>query len=375
MGWGAGLPLLAAAALLSKPLPSAPVVAGVGVWLIARAVRGDRRSLAIPAGSAAAIVAPALAAVVLLKMPADEILYYGFRLPSDDMGVRVANISTWVGLRGRHARIWPQIGQHSPALVHLAGLAVLAAWCWTRRSRVRADVLRAAGLWVLAECLFLVTLLFVYLTNNQPRNGLAFQPVATGLAHMAALVWLSACRAERVRIALALAISTPFVVVGTLDAWRFNSEVNAVRSVHDQLWTSESPPVAVPAPLAFMRLNEAWNWRGFVDILPTLQKRSDNFLLIGDSTILYGASGKPSVLPVPWIHVGLTMPHPNAPEYHALERRLEQNVRRYDVRFVVLEGASAWTGISLASFPTIQALVDGCPTSTLGIWRILEICH
>ena len=50
--------------------------------------------------------------------------------------------------------------------------------------------------------------------------------------------------------------------------------------------------MAVPAPLAFMRLNEAWNWRGFVDILPTLQKRSDNFLLIGDSTILVRRVGK-----------------------------------------------------------------------------------
>ena len=238
-GWGAGLPLLRRRCTAQQATSERAGRRGVSVWLIARAVRGDRRSLAIPAGSAAAIVALALAAVVLLKMPTDEILYYGFRLPSDDMGVRVGNISTWVGLRGRHARIWPQIGQHSPALVHLAGLAVLAAWCWTRWSRVRADVLRAAGLWVLAECLFLVTLLFVYLTNNQPRNGLAFQPVATGLAHMAALVWLSAGRAERVRAAIALAISTPFVVVATLDAWRFNSEVNAVRSVHDQLWARD----------------------------------------------------------------------------------------------------------------------------------------
>ena len=42
-----------------------------------------------------------------------------------------------------------------------------------------------------------------------------------------------------------------------------------------------------------------------------LSRQPENFLLIGDSSILYGLTGKPSVSPSLWFHDGLTAPPPD----------------------------------------------------------------
>jgi hypothetical protein len=140
------------------------------------------------------------------------------------------------------------------------------------------------------------------------------------------------------------------------DAALFQAHVNSRRTAIDQFHDRrERQSDPLPAGLAFMiwdappkcRLSA----RDLTDIVRFMERTPGNFLLIGDSSILYGLSRRPPANPALWFHSGLATPWPGTPEFARYEERLLENVSKHDVRFVITEGEMTWMGIRLSDFP------------------------
>ena len=84
--------------------------------------------------------------------------------------------------------------------------------------------------------------------------------------------------------------------------------------------------------LQFLRMQRGTYRFDVRDILPYIASRPDNFLLLGDTALLYGATGHPSVFPSLWLHTGLTLPARGSGEYAEFETRLLASVERFHVR-------------------------------------------
>src|SRR5207245_3512644 len=176
--------------------------------------------------------------------------------------------------------------------------------------------------------------------------------VAMGLAH-------SALR-PRLGRPWRHAAGAALLSVAVVDAVRFELRVNRPRLVHR---LQEVPPASpleqaqVPAALRFMR----WRLHPFYAYAPDdlarlaafLAAQPDAFFLVGDTSILYALADKPSVNPSLWFHRRLTMPGRRTEAFHDYEERLLANLRRYHVRFVVVEGRETYEGTSLAHFPAL----------------------
>jgi hypothetical protein len=145
--------------------------------------------------------------------------------------------------------------------------------------------------------------------------------------------------------------------------------------VHDAVWQPAAAPVPLAGPLAFLRLNDAWPPHDLPEIVNAITNKPGNFLLLGDHSLLYGATGRPSVLPVLWMHIDLTTPRPRTREFAAFETRVLEQMQRHHASYLVLEEPWSWSGVSLASFPRLSGAVAGCPSTTLGRWRIVDLCR
>jgi len=69
-----------------------------------------------------------------------------------------------------------------------------------------------------------------------------------------------------------------------------------------------------------------------------LKEKKENFLLIGDTSILYALTKKPSVNPSLWFHEGLTMPAFVQKGFSLYENELIENMKKYNVKYIVVEG-------------------------------------
>ncbi len=107
-----------------------------------------------------------------------------------------------------------------------------------------------------------------------------------------------------------------------------------------------------------------------------LRETDGNFLLIGDASILYGLTGKPSVSPALWLDPRLTMPHPEAPEFAQFESQLLERLRTHDVRRVVLDRPKTWTHLTIQHFPQLVRVTKSgaCGEKSFGSARVMEIC-
>jgi hypothetical protein len=163
--------------------------------------------------------------------------------------------------------------------------------------------------------------------------------------------------------------------VAMADTWRFNRGVNATRMVNNQRFDRGNAPWSPEGRLNFMVINSEEAPYDLRPIIRYIQARGENFFLMGDSSVLYGATGRPSISPVLWFHPGLTMPPPGTPESARLDQRLYLRMRQERVSYIVEEGSATWTGAALADFPTAARLVAGCPSVSIGLWSIRDICH
>jgi hypothetical protein len=147
------------------------------------------------------------------------------------------------------------------------------------------------------------------------------------------------------------------------DAWLFDGRVNRGRIVHDGLQVGPTPVDAdqFPAALAFSEIHPvAVNAATSTDlgaVFSYLDEREGNLFLLGDTSVLYGITGRPSVSPVLWFHPGLTIPVPGGEKFPAFERELIAALEIHRVRIVVVEGRSTWMGVRLDQFPELLATI------------------
>jgi hypothetical protein len=177
---------------------------------------------------------------------------------------------------------------------------------------------------------------------------------------------------------IATAMLAMLVVASAVEATRFDLLVDERRA------GIGAPPAAaaatLPAPLRYLR----WGVPPFVhygsgdlaEAAAFFASHPGNFWLLGDSSILYGITGRPSVSPVLWFHPYLTVPFAGRGQRRDFDRLLRRHLRAYDVRYVVLEGEATQMGVSLATFPTLKRRIDAlrCGEETFGGFRIITLC-
>jgi hypothetical protein len=351
--WAAGPAIVLA--YLSKQIPTAFVLPAA--LLAAPRVRG-RASLRA-AGSLAAVLV--LLALVAWTAGVDRRLVaeYFLALPAREAGSRLADVHS----AGRAAAVLAE-AVTAWGLVTVPLAAALAIALLLRRDGNRRPP--ALALALLAACA-----LFSAFTNNEEENGIAYAFVALGLVHAAGRGHLPGRWRRLAGAAL--------VALAIADAGRFELRVNRPRRVHGLTQVPPASPLEqaqVPPALRFLR----WRLHPFYGYTPDdlsrlasfLAAQPDAFLLIGDTSILYALTGKPSVNPALWFHRRLTLPGRQTAAFRDYEDRLLASLRRARARYVVVEGRETYEGTSLAHFPAVQALVRG-DGPRFGPFRVLEL--
>lgn len=396
------LPVVTVSAFLSKQIPTIFGAALVGAILLV----AERRNLIALARS---LLAGTLAASLslwalyhILGIDFELLKVYFFQLPAETGRDRMA----WVISRNFADTIEYMISHwqlFSPfALVTMLFLGGTLLVClrfiisgtrphWKALGRRMEKHLFPL---FLAQLFLLICFLFVILTNNQRENGVPLIFISLGLTHLSLQgVWGQdrsndpTIRSLRQRSVLSL---MSFILIGSSlwCAWNFDRRVNATRMVHDFIYkkkTNEGPQQEKPGALSFLVWGAPKSYRGtpehFLRIVDFFQRHTGNFYLLGDSSVLYALTGRLSVNPVLWFHPGETLPRAGSPLFPAFQDRLMEALRKYRVRYIVIEGSRAapynftWSKVNLAYFPALDDLVQkkGHELEHFGPFTIIEL--
>jgi 4-amino-4-deoxy-L-arabinose transferase-like glycosyltransferase len=274
------------------------------------------------------------------------------------------------------------------------GVSAIFISFFSPRKTKLVDVISKQGYKYLPELLFtegffMICLLFSVLTNNSPENGVPYIFLSLGLVHILTRdIFFIKTRAyssqiQQKKTLLLTVITLIIATTGIMDAVRFNMAVNVTRRTHDLTYTPEVALASannLPPALTFLLwdIPEFYKFTSanFRDLAAFLQNQSSNFLLFGDSSILYGITNKPSINPSLWFHYGLSIPFPNTKEFENYEEELIQNMKKYDVKFIVIEGQETLMGTNLADFQQLSKFIkqDYCHSNSYGSFTLLELC-
>ncbi len=381
-------PLLALA-YLSKQIPS---VFFLVPCLAVSAVAADRALATLRR----MLVSLALTALVLAlaawSLGVDFALVdlYVRQLPTEEGVRRLGYVPGVASVLGRFEETRVQLDLWSIAAVHAVGLpSAIASLFFARRAlRENSWIWRKPlGAALLAEFLLLACLGFVALTSNDKELGVPLVFAAAGLTCVAIVSGAAALRAKWIGRALALALA----LVVARDAWSFNERVNETRKVSDLVFETREPSAELPDGLRPLE----WAVPKLVTYTPAdlvaltgyLEQRDGGFFLVGDASVLYGLTGKPSVFPALWFHPGLTFPLPYDPRFEDFETRLLERIEGFGVRTIVIE-PRVWIGyrapegelpkaryVTLESFPRVAQLVSERRANerSFGAFRVIEL--
>ncbi len=170
-------------------------------------------------------------------------------------------------------------------------------------------------------------------------------------------------------------------VAALADTVRFIRVVDAPGTVHKQYSDAAARAAEgrLPDGLSFMRWSRGasrYEPDELTALVRYLRDADGGFLLIGDSSVLYGLTGKVSPSRALWLDPGLTMPRRESSEFAAFEADLISRLRDFGVRRIVLEGPHTWAGVSLNDFPNLKRLAGSraCGERAFGEVRVLEMC-
>ena len=142
----------------------------------------------------------------------------------------------------------------------------------------------------------------------------------------------------------------------------------------------------MPEGLSFLVWSTPECYKGtpddFVNTINFFKNNEGNFFLIGDSSILYALTGRPSVNPSLWFDPGQTIPLPSSPLFPDFQGLLMKALKKHHVRFIVLEATKikkgqgfTWSDVSLTYFPKLDKLVQetGSVRAVFGIFTVIEL--
>jgi len=248
----------------------------------------------------------------------------------------------------------------SPCLVFFA-FAASAAYLptiWQGRAHAAPRRVVWSGVNLLcAEVLLLTCVLFVVTTNNQAYNGFPYLFVSLGLTQNGVRLMFAAQRRAGARW-----LALFFLCFAGKDVDYFERRVNSTRGVHELQFDSAAAVTLRTPALQFMRFQMASYYYHFTaaDLDATaafLQARPGNFFLVGDCSILYGLTRRPSLLPSVWYHPGLTVPDVGTPEFLIYAQELLRNLQRARLQFVVWQ-ETALNRIPLDQYPAVTAYLN-----------------
>ena len=386
-------PLLALA-FFSKQIPSVFfLVPCLALCALARSERAATLRRMLLSLVATALVL--LLAAVALGVDFAALRLFVLDLPAEEGARRLGYVDGVGALLRNFEDTRTKLALHSFLVVHLLGLPALALGLVFLPRALREPSWRwrqALGAAALGELLLLACLCFIALTSNDREQGVPLVFAALG-ACAAALVAAGAAvgpRAARAGRAAALALAA----LAVWDAWGFHERVNIPRKAIDITFAERSPdapPPTLPDGLERMQFETprlvTYGAQDLRELSEYLRGREGAFFLVGDASVLYGITGKPSVFPALWFHPGLTFPYPHDARFAAFEQRLLERLEQLDVRTIVLE-PRVWIGypapdgqkpkaryITLESFPRVAQLVSERLASerSFGPLRVLEL--
>ncbi len=396
----AGLPAIAVLAYLSKQIPTIFGIFFVYAVLAITERKSYQRLISSTLIGTGAVVAGFAILYYTVGLDSELIRTYYVNLPLETGGERIEKFVSYNFIKTiRYMRLrWPLFFPFAVVtIVFLAGLLSMA-WNWLKRDSKQARISEAMRAWrlpILAQALLLICLVFASLTFNQIENCVPLIFVALGLLHTFFLA-----RAQRdVRIPrsseviaqkrFSLFISTAFLAGSLFCAVYFDRRVNKTRMVNDLIYKAEAAdagPTNVKG-LEFMIWAVPDNYpctpADFTRFINFFSSHDGNFFLIGDSSILYALTNRPSMNPVLWFHPGETLPYPHSPYFTDYQSRQIKALIEHKVKYIVLEyfsyrkGAqhTTWLGVSLAYFPALEKLVQAHETGrqSFGPFTIIEL--
>ena len=369
------IPVAGVLALHSKQMPS-----GLAIVFIAAACgflywrNPDRyRAGLVAAAHGSAAVLLVMIVVIALTCGFDRYFYWTFRIPLELAFGR---------LGGADDRFFVIAG-----MVSICALPILVALNFATRAggQVRTDdiALATAGVTV---ALLVLAALFAGITVNAPMFQLAFFPAAIAFCYGLLSRRERGESGETARqlrdfrtlifglSGLAFLYALPPISQRTGNEFEFHKNkfslsVDAA-NIHPALsglhWIM---PSKIDGHGGEQR---ASNYKSLLD---EIAKRKGNFLLIGDSSILYALSGKPSVFPGLWFHEGLSIPKQFSARRRKFEKFLVRSLLRNDVRYVVVDGRETWMASQASDFAVLNACLDydDAEAETIGHFRLLPI--
>jgi len=374
MAWFA-VPLLFALAFFSCQIPTAFAALCVAVWVVVNWGRAGQWLSALVAGTLA------LAAILVIfawtyHVDPRVVWTYIVAMPLGTGANRTPASSAFAPVRlilGTYRRLPGWAGMWSIDLAAAAPFILVAAF----RVRPFPRLL----FWSSTTVLF-VTVGFVAYSNTPLPAGLGLTMLMAGLSTVALreMIVGVAGNVGRRRV-VAVVVAAVAAAAALLDTATFIRTTDMPRMPHAKYDAAADQRARghLPAALSFM----GWS-RGashyepdeMAELVNYLRGAGGNFLLIGDSSVLYGLTGRPSVSQVLWFDPGLSMPLPGTPGFVPFEDELVRRVGADDVRRVVLEGPRTWTRLSLADIPKLKHLTEsrGCGERRFGNVRVIEMC-
>jgi len=363
------IPFALTAAALSK---QTPVLLGTPV-VLALAFAGRERITRVASwlgAGAVGAIGLVLSAAVLAGVDWGLVRTYFLELPLETGGSRAGRAAgTSLSLVALAAFF---------ALIVVGPSAILQ-----REGRRRFSLARDARLPLFLSVAFLLLCAaFTALTLNEPAEGVPLFFVSFGLFHLAIG---RALRQHTISVALRLPVlvASTIVVLSLVAAWTFNDAVNARRGTLTLDYDAATVETGGPAGLSFMKFQPSSAYLGLrasdlKRLVDHLRARDGSFVLFGDTTVINGLSGKPSVFPALFVTRGLTYPRLGDPELREFEARLVARMIESDVRRVVLENRTSAFAEQFGAptdLPALQGILRRCGKATreFGFFSVVEI--
>lgn len=326
-----------------------------------------------------------------------QIQYYAYELPSQIGGERLSRFINQGILFSEILRIKKEIGSFyafylSQGAVLGLGLFLFIIWMGQVKNE-RRDIWKKLFLSYLFELgliegLFLISFLFVLLTQNQLANGVPFIFAGVGITHIIferhkrsnSTSPISGWNKIIHEMVLTL-IGIMFMMACLRDATIFHEKINETRNVHEIVYLKEKSlnrdQLSLPKALDFLVWETPYPHKAenILELVTFFENNPGNFFLLGDTSILYGITKRPSIAPSLWFHPGLAIPPLNTREFEAYENHLIQNMKKHNVKYIVLEGRGTWEGVRLSHFSKLSEIVKNSTHQqiSIGPFQIIEL--
>ena len=231
--------------------------------------------------------------------------------------------------------------------------------------------------WLLVSLWIAVsTWAFAALTNNATEQSLGLLPLAAGLSLTAAISGGSSfARTSIAGILAAIMVGEAVIFHRTVSLSRSTHEMN-VEDVGLSTWSADSSVPLAMRNVGFVRWTVPGHYTSaagaFPELVEFVRSRPENILVVGDETIIYGLTGKPSVTPFLWFHPGLVWENDDR-SWREMEDALIRNLDRYNVTKVIVPANVGWAFWQISSFPKLAARVRLLTNCTMvGSYRVCD---